>query len=93
MIELRREFGSHTSADLRGFDFAISYGDLMAGIHATAFVNSQRDPKKTPRPIELLWPWPNERERAVRDSEVTPEDRAALKAKLARFSGMRPAQP
>lgn len=90
VTELRREFGSHTSADLRGFDFAASYGEVMAGIHAASFVNSQRDPKKNPRPIEMLFPWPNERDRAVRDSEVTPEERAALKAKLARYSGLRP---
>jgi len=91
--ELHREFGSHTSADVRGFDFAASYGDVMAGIHATSFVNSQRDPKQHPKPIHLGFPWPDEKQRAVRDSEVTPEERAALKAKLARFSGLRPAQP
>lgn len=86
--EMLREYGSHTSANVRGYDFAVSYGDLMAGVHATSFVNSNRDPKKNPHPIELLWPWPDERERSKRESEVTPEERAALMATLHRYSGV-----
>ena len=54
----------------------------MAGIHASAFINSNRDLKEHPDPHKLLFPWPHE----AADADVTPEERAALRAKLLRHS-------
>jgi hypothetical protein len=54
----------------------------MAGIHAKAFMNANRDVKKQPNPVELVFPWST----TPVEEEVTPEERAALKAKLLRHS-------
>ena len=55
----------------------------MTALHASAFVNSNRDPKKDPKPFEVLMPWTGS---ADPQSDVTPEERAALKARLLKHS-------
>jgi hypothetical protein len=82
VLELKREFGSHLNADINGWDYAAGYGEVMSGIHASAFLNANRDTKLHPKPIVLPMPWPNET--AVED--VTPEERAKLRASLLRRS-------
>jgi hypothetical protein len=54
----------------------------MAGIHAKSFINANRDSKKYPEPVDLVFPWP----KTASEEDVTPEERAALKAKLLRHS-------
>lgn len=54
----------------------------MAGIHAASFINSNRDVKKHPDPVELPVPWPSR----AQAEKVSPEDRAALREKLLRHS-------
>jgi hypothetical protein len=54
----------------------------MAGIHASAFMNLNRDVKEHPDPFVLPHPWPLNA--AVED--VSPEERAALRASLLRRS-------
>jgi hypothetical protein len=83
VTELEHDFGSHLTASVAGWEFAISYGEFITWLHATAFVNSNRDPKQTPKPIELPVPWDRGRPAA---EQVTDEERAALKAKLLRHS-------
>ena len=55
----------------------------MAGIHASAFMNANRDEKKQPEPFKLPMPWPDE---ATKAEEVTEEERAELRASLQRRS-------
>ncbi|CAD5999217.1 hypothetical protein [Agreia sp. COWG] len=55
----------------------------MTAVHAAAFMNSQRDVKKHPKPFEVVMPWTG---KADFDSDVTPEERAALKARLLKHS-------
>ncbi|PPF64537.1 hypothetical protein C5E11_03860 [Clavibacter michiganensis] len=55
----------------------------MAGLHASAFMNSNRDPKTHPKPFEVVMPWTGP---ADPQSDVTPEERAALKARLLKHS-------
>lgn len=81
--ELQVEFGSHLTASLGDWQFAIGYGDFIAWLHATSAVNANRDPKKHPKPIELPVPW----DRAGgATADVSPEERARLKAALMRRS-------
>jgi hypothetical protein len=82
---LLREFGSHLRAEIVGWDFAASYGEVMAGLYAEAYVNVHRDTKSQPEPRELLHPWPS----ATRAEEVTPEERARLRALLLANSAFR----
>jgi hypothetical protein len=42
IAELQREFGSHLSAELNEWSFAADFGEVMAVIHAEAFINSNR---------------------------------------------------
>ncbi|TFD58033.1 hypothetical protein E3T43_07230 [Cryobacterium sp. Hh7] len=67
---------------MRGWDFAAGYGEFMTGLHAAAFMNSSRDSKIQKDPFDLPFPWP--KVAAVED--VTPEERAALRASLERRS-------
>lgn len=83
--ELQRELGSHLVADLAGWKFATTYGDLLALTHAEAFMNVNRDRKKQRTPIELFRPWESEAERA----QVSPEERARLRAQLLERSAFR----
>jgi hypothetical protein len=50
----------------------------MGGIHASAFMNTNRDPKKHRAPIVLPMPWPSEEA----EEEITPEERARLRSLL-----------
>lgn len=68
------------------WEFAIGYGDFIGWLHATSFINVNRDPKKTPKPIELPVPW--DRGHAATE-QVSDEERAALKKKLLRHSAFR----
>ncbi|WP_166671306.1 hypothetical protein [Cryobacterium psychrophilum] len=54
----------------------------MAGIHAAAFMNANRDEKEHPEPFKVPMPWPAE----VAVEEVTEEERAELRASLQRRS-------
>jgi hypothetical protein len=54
----------------------------MAGIHAAAFMNANRDTKKHPEPYELPMPWPKE----AAAEQIPAEERAALRATLLRRS-------
>jgi hypothetical protein len=54
----------------------------MAGIHASAFMNANRDDKKHPEPFDLPLPWP----KVAAVADVTPEERAELRASLLRRS-------
>ena len=52
-------------------------------MHATSAVNANRDPKVVKKPIELPVPW--DRDVSATD-QVTDEERAKLRAELARRS-------
>lgn len=80
--ELRREFGSHLNAHLNGWDFAAGYGEVMAAVHANSFMNVNRDEKKQREPFELPLPWSS----SQKQEQVTPEERAVLRASLLRRS-------
>jgi hypothetical protein len=54
----------------------------MAGIHASAFMNANRDTKVQKDPFELPMPWPEESS----SDEVTADERAQLRATLLRRS-------
>lgn len=77
--ELQREWGSHLFADLSEWEFAASYGEVMAGLHVEAFANKDRDKKQ--QPIKLPHPWPD-----AAKPKVTAEERAQLEARLASLS-------
>jgi hypothetical protein len=55
---------------------------MIAHITATSTVNANRDTKKHPQPFLLPAPWLGE----GKDEEVTPEERAKLRARLLRHS-------
>ena len=57
MFELRRDFGSHLTASLRGWDFAAGYGEVMQAITAAVTLNANRDPVKQPKPFVVPMPW------------------------------------
>jgi hypothetical protein len=80
IAELRREFGSHLNASENGWDFAAGYGEVMSAVHASAFLNSNRDPKK--KPVVLPTPWS---ERAA-EPVVSVEERVQLREQLKRRS-------
>ena len=82
MAELSRQYDSHLRVSLQGWDFAASYGDVMVAQLAAGYLNAHRDEKKHPAPFEFQWPWPTE----PREEDVTPEERARLKALLQRHS-------
>lgn len=72
VVELQRESGSHLCADLNGWDFAASYGETVAAVHASAYFHvhgAEEDP--------LPFPWSTSKK-----PDVTPEELAALKASL-----------
>lgn len=58
---------------LNDWDFAASYGEVMAGLHANAYLNVHSEDR-----IRLPFPWPD----GPRAEQVTPEELAALKASL-----------
>lgn len=72
---LRREFGSHLRAELMGWGFAAGYGELMAGIHAQAYIAAHSRPGA--EPVQLPFPWT-----AVDAPQVTSEELARLKEQL-----------
>jgi hypothetical protein len=78
--ELKHEFGSHLSADLNGWDFVATYGELMNAIHLEAFLNANRDEKKQRTPFVVPKPMDTKAPR------VTAEERAALEQQLERRS-------
>lgn len=75
--ELQREFGSHLNADLHGWDFAVGYGEVMAGLHASGYLNVHSETS-----VKLPWPWPDDNRAPV----VTAEEREQLKQRLLRYS-------
>jgi hypothetical protein len=54
----------------------------MASLHASSFINSNRDVKKHPKPILLPVPWPDK----SKESDVSPEEKARLRAVLIKHS-------
>ncbi|MFI8593727.1 hypothetical protein ACIGCK_04765 [Microbacterium sp. NPDC078428] len=65
-----------------GQDRAASQADVAAIIHAEAFMNVHRDPKKRRDPFTLPGPWSTKDPNA----DVTPERRAELEEQLGRRS-------
>ena len=65
--------------------FAASYGEVMTGIHAASFMNTNRDVKQQKEPFDIPMPWP----KAAIEEEVTPEERAILRASLKRRSAFK----
>jgi len=76
--ELRREWGTHVHANLQGWAFVASYGEVIGALHASAFINANRDPKQTPDPIDLPMPFSS----TDAAEEVTSEELADLRARL-----------
>lgn len=75
--ELAKDWGSHLHADLSGWAFPASYGDLMSMITAQRLLSVYRDPKK---PVTALpTPWDGE-------EQFTPEVVAEYAAKLEKRS-------
>ena len=83
VAELERDFGSHLNASINDWAFAAGYGEVMGAITASSTINANRDPKKHPDPIRLPMPY---RDEATKTADVTPEERAALRADLVRRS-------
>ena len=79
--ELQREVGSHLSADIAGWEIAATYGDLLALFRTEAYLSVHHDPKKPP--VEMLRPWSDGQ------ADVSPEERARLKAILVASSPFR----
>jgi hypothetical protein len=65
------------------------YGEVMTGLAASSTLNSNRDPKKAPDPIDLPMPWPAT---SSKSADVTPEERAALRAQLLKRSAFASAE-
>lgn len=85
--QLQLDTGSHISAELSGWLFPASYGELMAGLHAQAYINVHRDVKKHPNPFAGWSPLPGDKsERA----DVTPEEREMLRQSLIARSAFPP---
>lgn len=61
----------------------MSYGELMTALQTQSVLNVNRDEKAHPDPIRLPMPWP---EGTGKHADVTPEERAALRAQLLRRS-------
>lgn len=88
MNELRIETSSHLFAAENGWAFPITWGEQLAHIRTSGFLNVNRDVKKFPDPLRLPHPWPDKE----RNEEVTPEERAAARAQLLRFSAFGPGE-
>jgi hypothetical protein len=80
--ELEREIGSHYMAAKLGWSFAAGYGELMAGLHLSAFINANRDPKSTP--VEVMLPWTV----AEPEEQVSAAERAHLREQLRKRSAI-----
>jgi len=65
-----------------GWDIAASYGEVYAFLQASSVLNANRDTKKHPEQIELPAPWPSK----PTVEQVTPEEHAALRARLLKHS-------
>jgi hypothetical protein len=57
----------------------------MTAVHATAFINSNRDPKKHATPFELPMPWTEQGP----SETATPEEIEQLQQQLAQRSAFR----
>lgn len=68
-----------------GWTFPISLPELVTILHAEAFLNTNRDEKKQPKPFDLPRPWDGAKGKA----DVTTKERAALTASLKRRSAFR----
>lgn len=79
---LSAEAGTHTHAAVHGWAYPLSNGEIYSQLLAVAFINTHRDRKKHPQPLEASWPWPD------RD-EVSPEELAHYEQMLARRSPFR----
>lgn len=72
--ELQRDWGSHLSADLGGWGWAASYGELLQAVHLEAYLNAHRDEKKqhapfvVPKPSDQVKPRVSAVERARAES-------------------------
>lgn len=62
---------------MAGWDYAVTYGEFLAWMHATSFMNANRDTKTHPDPVDLPTPW-----RQKQQVDVTAEEREALRADL-----------
>jgi len=71
------------NASLHKWGFVATYGELMAAITATSTVNYHRDTKKNPQPITLPMPFSGGESA---EPDVTPAERAALRADLIKRS-------
>lgn len=70
MREIGRETGSHLYADMLGMTFAGSQAEFAQILLAEAWINSHRDQKETPKPIELPKPFLPEVPVKATDAEV-----------------------
>jgi hypothetical protein len=61
----------------------------MSALTASSTLNSNRDPKKAPDPIDLPMPWPAKQSKSA---DVTPEERSALRAELLKRSAFASAE-
>jgi hypothetical protein len=61
-----------------GWKHTVTYAEFIAWTHATAFMNANRDTATHPDPVELPTPWSQ-----TQEADVTPQERAQLRAELA----------
>ncbi len=85
VVELMKETGSHLVAELTGMTRPLSWADLSVITLTEAYLNSHRDPKKQPKPVQLFELW----EKKDPNADVAPERRRELKAQLERRSAFR----
>jgi hypothetical protein len=85
VVELMKETGSHLVAELSGMTRPLSWADLSVITLTEAYLNSHRDPKKQPRPVQLFDLWAKQDPNA----DVTPERRRELHEQLERRSAFR----
>ena len=76
--ELAKETGSHLFAEMAGFVRAGSHAEIATILHAESTLNSRRDSKAFPEPVELPLPW----RRHDNNEDLTPEMRADYEARL-----------
>lgn len=79
-----REWGSHLSAAIGGWDFPATYGEVVAALHLETALNQFR--KENSKPATVLMPWRNEQKRP----QVTPEELAELERQLEQRSAFGP---
>lgn len=78
VAELRREFASHFTASLNGWDWAVTWGEINTATHTEWFMNVNKDPKLSREPIILPRPWSSK----DKPEAVPDEERARLTKQL-----------